>query len=158
MTCLQVLTRKLLLLLVGNLWGRKSVERADLMHHSLCKRRVEWAIAAIWHACIQHQETICREDCGVFTCMYTRSLVNLSPMIFPNCSQHFWSQKLHDPWTARKCYVANSFTQHESGWILCSWLCRPLLFRRVMSSQGNFIRFKFLHPIRHGANAADSFD
>ena len=33
-----------------------------------------------------------------------------------------------------------------------------LLFRRVMSIQGDFIRFKYLHPIRHGANAADSFD
>ena len=31
-------------------------------------------------------------------------------------------------------------------------------FGRVLSIQGDFIQFKFLHPIRHGANAADSFD
>ena len=115
-------------------------------------------------------------NCGHLAFMYTTSGDNLQrwlwcfymhvcqkscqfePCDFPNCSQHFWSQKLHDPWTAWKCYVANSFTQHESGWILCSWLCQPLLFHRAMSIQGVVIRFKFLHPIRHCANAVDSFD
>ena len=97
-------------------------------------------------------------DCGIFTCMYARSLVKASPMILPTIRsisdlRSYMILELHRnallpiPPLSMKVdeYYAVDYVSHY-------------YFGRVLHIQGEFIRFKFLHPVRHGENAANSFD
>lgn len=97
-------------------------------------------------------------DCGVFTCMYARSLVGMSPMIAPN------SQSISD---VRGYMILelhrNSLLPippcglkvddyYAVDYVSCYY------FGRVIKVQGQFTKFKFLHRVRLGANAGEIFN
>ena len=97
-------------------------------------------------------------DCGVFTCMYARSLVSTSPMIVPNSQsisdvRSYMILELHRnsllPIPPNGLKVDDYYAV---DYVSCYY------FGRVIQIQGQFAQFKFLHRVRLGADAGEIFN
>ena len=97
-------------------------------------------------------------DCGVFTCMYARSLLSMSPMIVPD------SQSISDV----RSYMVLELHRNSllpvppnglkvDGYYAVDYVS-CYYFGRVIQIQGQFVQFKFLHRVRLGANAGEIFN
>ena len=90
--------------------------------------------------------------------MYARSLVNVSLMIVPTIHsisdlRSYMILELH-----RKALLPIPPLRMKVDEYFAVDYITHYYFGRVLHIQGEFIRFKFLHPVRHGENATNSFD
>ena len=97
-------------------------------------------------------------DCGVFTCMYARSLVSMSPMIVPN------SQSISDvrSYMILELHRNSLLPIPPNGLKVDDYYAVDYVssyyFGRVIQIQGQFAQFKFLHRVRLGADAGEIFN
>ena len=97
-------------------------------------------------------------DCGVFTCMYARSLLSMSPMIVPN------SQSISDvrSYLILELHRNSLLPIPPHGLKVDDYYAADYVnsyyFGRVIQIQGQFAQFKFLHRVRLGANAGEIFN
>ena len=97
-------------------------------------------------------------DCGVFTCMYARSLVSTSPMIVPNSQtisdvRSYMILELHrNSLLPIPPNVLKVDDYYAVDYVSCYY------FGRVIQIQGQFAQFKFLHRVRLGADAGEIFN
>ncbi|KAL9958512.1 hypothetical protein ACROYT_G035538 [Oculina patagonica] len=97
-------------------------------------------------------------DCGIFTCMYARSLLSISPMIVPTIHsmsdlRSYMILELHQ----NSILPIPPVNMKVDEYYAIDYVSQ-YYFGRVLQIHGQFIKFKFLHCVRQGANAANLFD